>query len=184
MMDPPGVGCGMNLTKLVNHPPGWRTFRQMQLEGCLFFIVYNSSRITFTKLRSRKSCFYLTFLWTFKLLPLACYCLTARMIISYQAFLSYVVWGVGAGWLGVSLGWSITPQMVGWVDISKGWSVTPGVVGCRTRLVNHPWGWGKVPQGLKVGRCLTRLVNHPPGCGDLRIDMQPEGCLVLFVVKV
>ena len=30
-----------------------------------------------------------------------------------------------------------------------------------------------------VGRCLTRLVNSPPAkVGDLRIEMQPKGCLV------
>ena len=32
-----------------------------------------------------------------------------------------------------------------------------------------------------MGSCLTRLVTHSPGWRDLRIDMQEEGCLVVYL---
>ena len=60
-----------------------------------------------------------------------------------------------------------------WVGVPLGWSITPGNGGvgqCLTRLANYSPGMGgESPMeagGGDVDRCLTRFVNHTPGWRD------------------
>ena len=102
------------------------------------------------------------------------------------------------GWLGVSLGWSITPckrgvdgclnrlvnQPHNWECAPRGgyvllvWSVTP-LAGVRIpRLVIQPWeGGGWIPES-EVSRCLIRLVNHL-GVGNVSPGREGMGSVVL-----
>ena len=97
------------------------------------------------------------------------------------------------GWVGVSIGWFITPcERWGWdVDVSLGQS-SPGDWGkCLTKLVHHflgvggcvpQWGWelDASPRGWN-GYALTRIVNHSHGVGERFLSVGWGRCLTRLV---